>query len=132
MKRILKIKCILPKRFNKIRILKYTMLYLSLLLSSSLFGQTYTDGQDSLFQHLDKNKISTGVLYERVYPWADLNEDKDSTFQISYSFIKQAWLELYLASYNNETFISIEEVKDKILSNTLNNKGITLGWHFHN
>jgi len=128
MKKTLKIKCILHKRFNKICILKYIMLYLSLLLSSSLFGQTYTDGQDSLFQHLDKNKISTGVLYERVYPWAGLNEEKEEGFSLSFTFVKQAWLELYLASYNNETFISIEEVKDKILTNTLNDKGITLGY----
>src|SRR5690625_1134804 len=128
MKKTLKIKCILHKRFNKIRILKYTILYLSLLLSSSLFGQTYTDGQDSLFQHLDKNKISTGVLYERVYPWAGLNEEKEEGFSLSFTFVKQAWLELYLASYNNETFISIEEVKDNILKNTFNDKGITLGY----
>src|SRR5699024_2613129 len=61
-------------------------------------------------------------------PWVDLNVAKDSTFQISYSFIKQAWLELYLASYSKETLLSIEEVRDKILTNTLNDNGITLGY----
>ena len=72
--------------------------------------------------------MTTGVLYDRVYPWVDLNVVKDSTFQISYSFIKQAWLELYLASYNKETLLSIEEVRDKILTNSLNDNGITLGF----
>src|SRR5690554_3627754 len=99
-----------------------------LFIPSTLLAQSYQEQKDSLFQHLDKSKMTTGVLYDRVYPWVDLNVAKDSTFQISYSFIKQAWLELYLASYNNETFISIEEVKDKILTNTLNDKGITLGY----
>src|SRR5690625_5026900 len=99
-----------------------------LFIPSKLLAQSYQEQKDSLFQYLDKSKVTTGVLYDRVYPWVDLNVAKDSTFQVSYSFIKQAWLELYLASYNNETFISIEEVKDKILTNTLNDKGITLGY----
>lgn len=99
-----------------------------LFIPSTLFAQSYQEQKDALFQHLDKSKVTTGVLYDRVYPWVDLNVAKDSTFQISYPFIKQAWLELYLASYNKETLLSIEEVRDKILTNSLNDNGITLGF----
>lgn len=29
--------------------------------------KSYLQVQDSIFQHLDKNRISTGTLYDRVY-----------------------------------------------------------------
>ena len=114
--------------YKRLYIVILAMCSFLLFIPSTLLAQSYQEQKDSLFQHLDKSKMTTGVLYDRVYPWVDLNVAKDSTFQISYSFIKQAWLELYLASYNKETLLSIEEVRDKILTNTLNDKGITLGY----
>src|SRR5690606_37709394 len=118
--------------YKRLYIVILAMCSFLLFIPSTLLAQSYQEQKDSLFQYLDKSKVTTGVLYDRVYHWVDLNVAKDSTFQVSYSFIKQAWLELYLASYNKETLLSIEEVKDKILTNTLNDKGITLGWNFHN
>ncbi|HZH88345.1 MAG TPA: hypothetical protein VFD78_04120 [Chitinophagaceae bacterium] len=114
--------------YKRLYIAVLAMCLFLLFIPSTLFAQSYQEQKDSLFQHLDKSKVTTGVLYDRVFPWVDLNVVKDSTFQISYSFIKQAWLELYLASYNKETLLSIEEVRDKILTNSLNDNGITLGY----
>lgn len=114
--------------YKRLYIAILAMCLFLLFIPSTLFAQSYQEQKVSLFQHLDKSKVTTGVLYDRVYPWVDLNVAKDSTFQISYPFIKQAWLELYLASYNKETLLSIEEVRDKILTNTLNDNGITLGF----
>ena len=34
--------------------------------------ETYTQDVDSMFQHLDKSGISTGILYDRVFPFANL------------------------------------------------------------
>src|SRR5690554_7747008 len=121
---------------NSVNTQIYKILYIAILamclfllfIPSTLFAQSDQEQKDALFQHLDKSKVTTGVLYDRVYPWVDLNVAKDSTFQTSYPFIKQACLELYLASYNKETLLSIEEVRDKILTNTLNDNGITLGF----
>jgi len=38
----------------------------------------YQSIQDSLMQHLDKNKISTGALYDRVNPIARINMESRS------------------------------------------------------
>ena len=35
----------------------------------------YTTIQDSMYRHLDKSNVPTGVLYDRVYPWANLIEN---------------------------------------------------------
>ena len=55
-------------------------LFFLLLISSNtaLLAQenqikSYLQVQDSIFQHLDKSKITTGTLYDRVYQWADLS-----------------------------------------------------------
>jgi len=29
---------------------------------------TYTEDVDSLFQHMNKSEITTGILYDRVFP----------------------------------------------------------------
>jgi len=53
--------------------------------------------KDNLYIHLDTSRISSGVLYDRVYPWAELDR---FTVQdtVDYNFAKQAWYELYLAT----------------------------------
>lgn len=63
----------------------------------------YWQTQDSLFQNLDKRKITTGVLYDRVFIWANVHllEAGDT---ITYSFAQQAWHELYLATYIKPAF----------------------------
>lgn len=89
--------------------------------------KSYLQVQDSIFQHLDKNRISTGSLYDRVYQWADLSDfnPKDT---ITYSYAKQAWYELYLSSYNQKTLISSYDAYQKSIQNELDGKGISVGY----
>lgn len=54
--------------------MKKILFSVALLLSvlNSRAQQTYTQVQDSLMQQLDKALIPNGILYDRVYPWAQL------------------------------------------------------------
>ena len=67
-------------------IFKYVDLILLSLFSSSLFAQSFIEKQDNLFQNLNKTKITTGVLYDRVYSWSDLNVISEEIPKINYSF----------------------------------------------
>lgn len=94
-----------------------------------LFAQSYTNTQDSIFKNLDKSRISTGVLYDRVYPWAGLSDTADRNHPIDYNFARQAWLELELASYQLKPgILTLEAAQNKVLSNKLNHKGISIGF----
>ena len=83
---------------------KYILLLVisfSALIAKAQDTTTYTSIQDSLYQHLDKEKIITGVLYDRVYPWAglDIFVAENAKDTLDFSFVKQAWTELYLSPY---------------------------------
>ena len=62
---------------------------------------SFTHTADSLFQHLNKNGITTGILYDRVFPYATLHVFNTPYFDTSniYHF-KQAYYELYNAKYD--------------------------------
>ena len=72
--------------------MKYILLTAALLLSFGRLAaqQTYTQMQDSLMLHLNKTLIPSGILYDRVYPWASLPHLDASTDTIDYSYEKQA------------------------------------------
>jgi len=59
----------------------------------------YTHVVDSLFMHVDKSKVKTGILYDRVFPFARLDKftSKDTT---GYDHFRQAYSELYTAHYH--------------------------------
>lgn len=49
------------------------LLFFAILLGVAMQGYSqisgsYLDIQDSLYQYLDKSRIETGVLYNRVFP----------------------------------------------------------------
>jgi len=49
------------------------LLFFAVLLGAVMQGHSqiagsYIDIQDSLYQYLDKSRIETGVLYNRVFP----------------------------------------------------------------
>lgn len=90
-----------------------------LALSTTVKGQDtrslYQQHSDELFQHLDKTQIFTGLLYDRVANFADLdtlstiitnNTNPDVTTS-SVHFL-QAWKELYDASYNQSNLMKPE------------------------
>src|SRR5690606_36932436 len=92
------------------------LLFFALLLGIAIQGYSqitgsYLDIQDSLYQYLDKSRIETGVLYNRVFPWANITAVKpgDSLYA---SRTRQAWQELYLAAYDRSQMPSIEEARE--------------------
>ncbi len=111
--------------------MKYILLTAALLLSFGRLAaqQTYTQMQDSLMLHLNKTLIPSGILYDRVYPWASLPHLDASTDTIDYSYVKQAWYELELASYMlTDGMNPLEQIQEKINQNTINEKGISIGY----
>ena len=66
---------------------KLLLLLLPLLLCSLLAQaqtvdtSTYTKKMDWLFQHLSKTPVTTGILYDRVYPAAKLDLFNQGTRQ---------------------------------------------------
>ena len=89
--------------------------------------KSYVQTQDSIFQHLDKSKITTGSLYDRVYQWADIPTFRSQdTFNFSYTM--QVWHELYLSSYDQKSFLSASQVRKKGNGSGLDDKGIRIGY----
>src|SRR5690625_702601 len=60
---------------------------------------------DSLLINIDKTAFTSGVLYERVFPWAQLDMFNDSVSVSHVKYFEQALLELYKAS-EEEKFMS--------------------------
>jgi len=60
---------------------------------------------DSLLVNIDKTGFTSGVLYDRIFPWAQLNVFNDTVRIAHTKYFEQALLELYKAS-NEEKFLS--------------------------
>ena len=92
---------------------KYCMLLLGqLILFSALKAQdniTYTKMADSLLSPVSKTQIATGILYDRVAPFAALHSFKNTDTSSYWHFI-QAYSELYTAAYNNAGMMKIEKI----------------------
>ena len=62
------------------------------------FSQSYTQGVDEKLQLLDKNELTTGILYDRVYPLANLTVFNQTEADTSYvTHFYQAYGELQTA-----------------------------------
>ena len=92
-----------------------TGIIMSLLLANAiLLAQsplTFTQAMDSLLAPLDKSRIPTGILYERVKPMANIdlfNAPSSDPFISEYSFFRQAYFELYNAAYNKSGWLKPE------------------------
>lgn len=71
------------------------------LYSFSASSQDYTSQVDYYFQHLDKSQIPTGILYERVFPAADLKSFTDNEIDTTSSVhFLTAFAELQTADYS--------------------------------
>ena len=72
-----------------------------LLLNYVVIAQqtlTFSQAMDSLLAPLDKNRITTGILYERVKPYANIdlfNTQANDPFISDFSYFRQAYSELY-------------------------------------
>lgn len=102
---------------------------LGLAYAQTTDSLSYTALQDKAFMHLDKNRIPTGVLYDRVYPWADLvaftNRENKT---VDYAFVRQAWYELQLSTYHFDQSSTYVQFQETIRSNESANKGISIGY----
>lgn len=76
----------------------------------------YTVVMDSLFRYVNKEQVTTGVLYDRVIANANLVEfnDEKSNKTSSFWHFVQGWSELNRASFN-PTIKPAHEIIDKIL-----------------
>lgn len=104
----------------------YTLTFL--LLAKCSNAQTYTQQRDSLLQYLDPELVPTGVLYDRVFPWADLTADTLDIGKVSYEFAQQAWYELELASYYQSNMLTLEMAKTRVRQNATEERGISIGF----
>ncbi|MGN6494643.1 MAG: T9SS type A sorting domain-containing protein [Agriterribacter sp.] len=93
--------------------MKKCLLFLGqVLLCSIPFAQeniTYTKMADSLLSPVSKTQITTGILYDRVAPFAGLHSFK-STDTSFYLHFKQAYSELYHAAYNHAAMAKAERI----------------------
>ena len=106
-------------------IISKILLLIVLLFANTGFAQdvrmegnskTYLETMDSLLTNIDKQKITTGILYNRVMSFTELPLQTDDGERRVYDagYFIQSWSELNRASYQ-PTFMTIEELK------TLNN-----------
>ena len=92
------------------RIIRFFYIVLLCIISQTLFSQTanwdtlpWKNYADFRLQPLDKSYINTGVLYDRVFPIAQLDErtgllpNEDTT---SSNHFKQSYYEMYNSIYN--------------------------------
>ncbi|MEP6597198.1 MAG: T9SS type A sorting domain-containing protein [Ginsengibacter sp.] len=82
-----------------------SLLFLSIIATTTLLKAqklpSFTHDADSVFQNLNKNNITTGILYDRIYPYAMLHVFNTGYFDTSnLHHFRQAYYELYNAKYN--------------------------------
>lgn len=87
-------------------------LYLLVLLWSmlplwALAQSQYQQAADEALANLDKSGITSGMLYDRVFPAANLRELSAPSSAGRY---RQAQAELYYASYNRDTRLTPDEL----------------------
>lgn len=82
----------------------------------------YTESSDSLLTYVNKAPITTGILYDRVMSFSDLDwlKENGTITNSNYQHFIQSWSELYRSAYN-PTFSSLETLKTNINSNTNTN-----------
>lgn len=85
---------------------------LCLALTKTLPAQNspFTNFADSVFQHLDKSFITTGILYDRAFPLLNLHGFNAQTDTTSSDFFEQAYFELYNAVYARNTFLNPDDL----------------------
>ncbi|WP_332023866.1 hypothetical protein, partial [Kaistella sp.] len=105
--------------FYMIKTKKIQTFLIVLLFSTITFAQVTTNGSgdytadmDNILTHVDKSPVTTGILYDRVMSFADLDLLKDDGYitTSNYQHFIQSWSELYRASYN-PTVLNLEQLK---------------------
>lgn len=96
--------------------------FILISLSSKAQEKTYTETVDSIYHNLNKAEITTSILYDRVFPFANIDYfnyiNPDTS---NYEYFKQAYFELYTASYNNMAMFHPDAFEKFAQLQTLNN-----------
>ena len=107
-----------------------------LLIAGTTFGQepngaisarSYQNIQDSLFQHLDKSKITTGVLYDRAFHWEDAAAYKAGD-TLDFDRAMQIYYEFYLSTYNSASLKSTDTIREHALLRQLTENVVPVGF----
>lgn len=79
----------------------------------------YTQRMDEILINVNKTPITTGILYDRIMSFSNLNwlKQNGAVTNSNYQHFIQSWSELYRSSYN-PTFSSLETLKSNINANT--------------
>jgi hypothetical protein len=74
----------------------------------------YAEQADTIFQNLDKNFITTGILYDRAFPLSRFDFYNPSTDTATFKFASQAYYELYQAHYNRSVLLDPNLMMDMV------------------
>ncbi|MDR2927183.1 MAG: hypothetical protein LBV41_03110, partial [Cytophagaceae bacterium] len=109
---------------------KYTLLFAMAIMGLSLhaqMGQTYTEQFDSVFVNVSRTQAATGILYERVVPFANLtNFDSNVNALVdtsNYRHFIQSYSELYRAAFISSARLphTVESFKEQAKSSASSN-----------
>ncbi len=96
--------------------MKKTLIILLFLSNFALKAQTLKDKIDAI---VSPEQVSTGILYNRISPIVDLHlQTQDTTSQ---EYFKQAYFELFNASYEMDRMLPIERLNDFIYHQSTQN-----------
>jgi hypothetical protein len=107
------------------------LLFLLSIVSNRLSAQvpncnaptSYSEQARHILKNLDKSQIPTGILYQEVFPWADIDQF-DATSQTdtstNYHFF-QSYSEIFYSSYNSSNLVHPADLENSI-SNFHSNK----------
>lgn len=89
--------------------------------------KNYTETIDSLFANISKTEITTGILYDRVFPVSGLHVFNSGVSDTSAAqHFKQAWHELFSAAYNNSGMLKPDTLYNRI-GQKVNNGLVPIG-----
>lgn len=97
----------------------YLLVFISFIFglkSNAQQTDEYKHTADSLFLHLDKNGVGTGVLYDRVFPISGLNNfNLVSADTSSMRHFIQGYSEFYRSAYSPSTsWLTVSQLKENI------------------
>ena len=108
---------------NKITFSIASLLLFLFSISAKAQDKTYTETIDNTLISVDKKQMKTSILYDRVFPFANLKQIKDTT---DFEYFRQACSELHRASYN-PSFKNVDEIYSKLKNNKENLDVVPLG-----
>ena len=96
--------------------MKKLLILLCFLCSISAHAQTLKEKIDAI---VSSEQVSTGILYNRISPIVDLHLAKKDTF--SQEYFKQAYFELFNASYKTDKMLPIKLLNDFVYHQSTKN-----------